>query len=164
MKRNRYFAKWLIVTLIMAIGIGTFGALSIRNEKQKEENDARPESYITNQRKHDIDMAELAKLAGGFSGGGWDLSIEEDHGDKGPYLAMKESSGEGAGFEGRVMYLKDGIIIVEVDEDLFKGMPDGWEADGKGKGNSRYAILDIAVTAEGVSLGYRGDEIVFSAV
>jgi len=28
MKNNRYFAKWLIVTLIMAIGIGTFGALS----------------------------------------------------------------------------------------------------------------------------------------
>ncbi len=162
MKRNRYFAKWLIVTLIMAIGIGTFGALSIRNEKQKEENDARPESYITNQRKHDIDMSELAKLAGGFSADGWDLSIEEDHGDKGPYLAMRESSGAGSGFEGRVMYLKDGIIIVEIDEDLFKGMPDGWEADGKGKGNSRYAILDIAGTEGGVSLGYRGDEIVFS--
>lgn len=164
MKKNRYIAKWFIVILIMAIGIGTFGALSVRNEKQKEENDARPESYITNQRKHDIDMTELAKLAGDFASDGWMLTIYEDKGDMGPYLAMKEGSEGRSGFEGRIMYLKDGIIIVEIDEELFEGMPDGWEADGKGKGDARYAILDIAVSENGLTLGYRGDEIVFSAV
>ena len=84
MKKNRYIAKWFIVILIMAIGIGTFGALTVRNEKQKEENDARPESYITNQRKHDIDMTELAKLAGDFASDGWTLTIYEDKGDMGP--------------------------------------------------------------------------------
>ena len=164
MKKNRYIAKWFIVILIMAIGIGTFGALTVRNEKQKEENDARPGSYITNQRKHDIDMTELAKLAGDFASDGWTLTIYEDKGDMGPYLAMKEGSEGRSGFEGRIMYLKDGIIIVEIDEDLFEGMPDGWEADGKGKGDTRYAILDIAVSDNGLTLGYRGDEIVFSAV
>ena len=164
MKKNRYIAKWFIVILIMAIGIGTFGALTVRNEKQKEENDARPGSYITNQRKHDIDMTELAKLAGDFASDGWTLTIYEDKGDMGPYLAMKEGSEGRSGFEGRIMYLKDGIIIVEIDEDLFEGMPDGWEADGKGKGDARYAILDIAASDNGLTLGYRGDEIVFSAV
>ncbi len=163
MKKNRYFAKWLIVTLIMAIGIGTFGALSIRNEKQKEENDARPESYITNQRKHDIDMTELAGLCGDFASDAWVLSVSEDKGGKGPYLFMKESPAGEAGFEGRIMYLKDGIVIVEIDEELFRSMPDGWEADGKGKGSTRYAILDIAKADGGVTLGYRGDSIVFSA-
>lgn len=163
MKKNRYIAKWFIVILIMAIGIGTFGALTVRNEKQKEENDARPESYITNQRKHDIDMTELAKLAGDFASDGWTLTIYEDKGDMGPYLAMKEGSEGRSGFEGRIMYLKDGIIIVEIDEDLFEGLPDGWEADGKGKGDVRYAILDITASDNGLTLGYRGDEIVFSA-
>ena len=41
MKLRRHYAKWLIITLIMAIGIGTFAALTISNEKQKEESEAR---------------------------------------------------------------------------------------------------------------------------
>ena len=56
MIRNRHLAKWLMITLIMAIGIGTFGALYINSEKKKEANDAQPSSYLTNQRQHDIDI------------------------------------------------------------------------------------------------------------
>ena len=37
MRSSRHIAKWLIITLIMAIGIGTFAGLTVRNEKQKEE-------------------------------------------------------------------------------------------------------------------------------
>ena len=162
MKRSRYFAKWLIVILVMAIGIGTFGALTISREKEKEQNDARPDSYITNQRKHDIDMTELAKLKGEYASDAWLLTVSEDKGDNGPYLELKGSADADSGFAGRIMYLKDGIIIVEIDEDLFESMPDGWEADGKGKGKSRYAILDIAGTDNGVTLGYRGDNIAFT--
>ena len=51
MKLRRHYAKWLIITLIMAIGIGTFAALSLNNEKQKEESEAQPSSYLTNQRQ-----------------------------------------------------------------------------------------------------------------
>ena len=39
MRSSRHIAKWLIITLIMAIGIGTFAALTVRNEKQKEEEE-----------------------------------------------------------------------------------------------------------------------------
>ena len=38
MKLKKHYAKWLMITLIMAIGIGTFAALTIANEKDKEEN------------------------------------------------------------------------------------------------------------------------------
>ena len=158
MKFRRHYAKWLIITLIMAIGIGTFAALTISNEKQKEESEAQSTSYLTNQRQKDVDMKALKTLLGEFDsdGGSWHLLIDEDFGDKGPYMSVSDAAGNG-GFEGRIMYLKKGIVIVEIDEDLYKGMPDGWEPEGKGK----YAILDYAATDEGVRLGYRGKEVDF---
>ena len=66
MIRNRHLAKWLMITLIMAIGIGTFGALYINSEKKKETSDAQPSSYLTNQRQHDIDMTELKSFLGDY--------------------------------------------------------------------------------------------------
>ena len=160
MKFRRHYAKWLIITLIMAIGIGTFAALTISNEKQKEESEAQSSSYLTNQRQKDVDMKALKTLLGEFDGndGSWHLLIDEDFEDKGPYMSVSDAAAGEAGFEGRIMYLKKGIVIVEIDEDLYKGMPDGWEPEGKGK----YAILDYAATDEGVRLGYRGKEVDFA--
>ena len=158
MKASRHFAKWLMITLIMAIGIGTFGALYINGEKEKEANDAQPASYLTNQRQHDIDMSELKKMLGDYQADYWHLFISEDFEDKGPYLSVYDSSAGNPGFEGRIMYLKDGIVIVEIDEDLFEEMPAAWEPEGEGK----YAILDYTLTNEGIKLGYRGSELLFN--
>ena len=117
MRSSRHIAKWLIITLIMAIGIGTFAALTVRNEKEKEETEAQSSTYLTNQRQKDIDMKELKTLLGDFDAenGQWHLVIDEDFEDKGPYMSLKDG---GTGFEGRIMYLKKGIVIVEIDEDL----------------------------------------------
>ena len=143
----------------MAIGIGTFAGLTVKNEKQKEETEAKSSTYLTNQRQKDIDMKELKTLLGDFDAenGQWHLVIDEDFEDKGPYMSLKNG---GNGFEGRIMYLKKGIVIVEIDEDLYSGMPDGWEPEGKGK----YAILDYTLTDGGIRLGYRGNEVDFAAV
>ena len=145
----------------MAIGIGTFAALTISNEKQKEENEAKSSSYLTNQRQKDVDMEELKKLLGDYDSDGsyWHLFINEDFEDKGPYLSVYDAGAGNPGFEGRIMYLKKGIVIVEIDEDLYEGMPEGWEPEGKGK----YAILDYALKDNGVMLGYRGNELIFTS-
>ena len=158
MKLKKHYAKWLMITLIMAIGIGTFAALTVRNEKEKEETEAQSSTYLTNQRQKDIDMKELKTLLGDFDAenGQWHLVIDEDFEDKGPYMSLKDG---GTGFEGRIMYLKKGIVIVEIDEDLYSGMPEGWEPEGKGK----YAILDYALTDGGIRLGYRGNEVDFAS-
>ena len=162
MKTRRFIGKWFIVILIAAIGIGTFAALTMSNEKDKEANEARPSSYLTNQRQHDIDLEYLAKLTGEYRAAGeddadWHLSVQADHEDLGPYLSVHDSGTGDTGFEGRIMYLKDDIIIVEIDQDLYEGMPDGWEPEGEGK----YAILDCVKTDDGVRLGYRGAAIEF---
>lgn len=158
MRSSRYIAKWLIITLIMAMGIGTFAALTVRNEKQKEETEAQSSTYLTNQRQKDIDMKELKTLLGDYDAekGQWKLLIDEDLKDKGPYMSVRDAD---SGFEGRIMYLKKGIVIVEIDEDLYNGMPEGWEPEGKGK----YAILDYSLTDGGIRLGYRGNEVDFAA-
>ena len=77
MKFRRHYAKWLIITLIMAIGIGTFAALTISNEKQKEESEAQSSSYLTNQRQKDVDMKALKSLLGEFvwDDGCWHLLV-----------------------------------------------------------------------------------------
>lgn len=159
MKRNRHLAKWLMITLIMAIGIGTFGALYINSEKKKELNNAQPSSYLTNQRQHDIDLEELKTIIGDYQAEGsfWHLFISEEYKEKGPYLSVYDNGAGNPGFEGRIMYLKDGILIVEIDTDLFEGMPADWEPEGDGK----YAIMDYSVTDEGIRLGYRGSELDF---
>ena len=161
--RKRY-AKWLMITLIMAIGIGTFAALSLNNEKRKEESEAQPSSYLTNQRQHDIDMEELKTLIGDYRAeeGGtvedwWHLMITEEFEGKGPYLSVYDAGAGNPGFEGRIMYLKKGIVIVEIDEDLFEQMPADWQTEGEGK----YAILDYRKSGDDVVLGYRGSEATF---
>ena len=160
MRSSRHIAKWLIITLIMAIGIGTFAALTVRNEKQKEETEAQSSTYLTNQRQKDIDMKELKTLLGDYDAekGQWHLLIDEDFSDKGPYMSVRDAATGISGFEGRIMYLKKGILIVEIDQDLYEGMPEGWEPEGKGK----YAILDYALTDVGIRLGYRGNEVDFA--
>ena len=161
MRSSRHIAKWLIITLIMAIGIGTFAALTVRNEKQKEETEAQSSTYLANQRQKDIDMKALKTLLGDFDAenGSWHLFISEDFEDKGPYMSVYDTGAGNPGFEGRIMYLKKGILIVEIDQDLYEGMPEGWEPEGKGK----YAILDYALTDGGMMLGYRGNEVDFAA-
>ena len=156
---SRFFAKWLIVILLMAIGIGTFAALSIRNEKEKEANEASPSSYLTNQRQHDIDLEELKKIVGDYQEekSSWHLLVSEEYEGKGPYLSVYDNGAGNPGFEGRIMYLKAGIVIVEIDTDLFEEMPAEWEPEGDGK----YAILDYSLTDEGIRLGYRGNELDF---
>ena len=167
--RKRY-AKWLMITLIMAMGIGTFAALSLNNEKRKEESEAQPSSYLTNQRQHDIDMEELKTLLGDYraeeSGdpesdkyvaGWWHLMITEEYEGKGPYLSVYDAGAGNPGFEGRIMYLKKGIVIVEINEDLFEQMPGDWQTEGEGK----YAILDYRKSGDNVVLGYRGSEATF---
>lgn len=160
MRSSRHIAKWLIITLIMAIGIGTFAALTVRNEKEKEQSEAKSSTYLTNQRQKDIDMKDLKTLLGDYDAesGFWHLFIDEDFEDKGPYLSVYDAGAGNPGFEGRIMYLKEGILIVEIDQDLYEGMPEGWEPEGKGK----YAILDYALTDVGIRLGYRGKEVDFA--
>ena len=155
---NRRFARWLMITLIMAIGIGTFGALYIHSEKQKESTEARPETYLTNQRKKDIDMKELAGITGDYDADQWHLFISEDYNEQGPYLSLTDNASGDVGFEGRIMYLKNDIVITEINEDLYKGMPADWQPEGEGK----YAILDYRLTGDGITLGYRGSEVNFA--
>ena len=166
MKLRRHYAKWLIITLIMAIGIGTFAALSLNNEKRKEESEAQSSSYLTNQRQHDIDMKELKKMLGDYQAeaddpddeGFWHLFISDDFEDKGPYMSVYDNEAGNPGFEGRIMYLKKGIVIVEIDQDLFEQMPADWQTEGEGK----YAILDYEIEDDGIELGYRGSEVEFN--
>ena len=171
MKRKRYFAKWLAVILLMAIGIGVFGALYLSSEKEKEATEASPSSYLTNQRQHDIDMKDLKLLIGDFQAvesgapgdakyvaGWWHLFITDEYQEKGPYLSLNDNGSGNPGFEGRIMYLKDGILIVEIDQDLYEGMPSDWQPEGEGK----FAILDYSATDSGVRLGYRGSEAQFT--
>ena len=167
---RRHYAKWLLITLIMAIGIGTFAALTL-NEKHKEESEAQPSSYLTNQRQHDIDLEVLKTLTGDYQAvesgdpgsdkyvaGWWHLLITEEYEGKGPYLSVYDNSSGNPGFEGRIMYLKKGIVIVEIYEDLFEQMPADWQPEGQGK----YAILDYSKSGDDVVLGYRGSEAVFA--
>lgn len=154
----------------MAIGIGTVGALTISSEKEKESSEADTSSYLTNQRQHDIDMEALKGLEGEYQaqesgeegssdyvGSWWHLSISADHEDLGPYLSVYDNAAGNPGFEGRIMYLKDDIIIVEIDEDLFEEMPADWQPEGEGK----YAVLDCSLSGDDVLLGYRGSEVRF---
>ena len=55
------------------------------------------------------------------------------------------------------MYLKDEILIIEIDQDLYEGMPADWSTEGDGK----YAILNILAEYDGIVLGYRGSEVRF---
>ena len=105
-------------------------------------------------------MKDLKTLLGDYDAesGSWHLFIDEDFEDKGPYLSVYDAGAGNPGFEGRIMYLKDGILIVEIDQELYEGMPEGWEPEGKGK----YAILDYALTDGGIRLGYRGKEVDFA--
>jgi hypothetical protein len=70
---------------------------------------------------------------------------------------MYDSGESDSGFEGPVMYLKDDIVIIEIDQDLYEGMPADWNAEGDGK----YAILNISAEDDGIVLGYRGSEVRF---
>lgn len=167
MKSTKFFGKWLIVILLMAIGIGTFGALYLADkgrtdQDQAEGSKAAPKSYLTNQRKHDIDMDALSAVMGEYKSeeGTWHLSIKDEYKENGPYLSVYDDKTGEPGFEGRIMYLKDDLVIVEIDEDQYKSMPDGWQPEGEGK----YAILDCVSTDGGVNLGYRGKNLLFSAV
>lgn len=170
MKASRFLGKWLLVILVMAIGIGTFAALTISNEKEKEASESRPSSYLTNQRQHDIDMEALKGLVGDYQAeesgepdsseyvpGYWHLFISDDYEDLGPYLSVYDNEAGNPGFEGRIMYLKDDIIIVEIDEDLYEGMPLEWQPEGEGK----FAVLDCSRSGDNVVLGYRGSNIIF---
>ena len=55
------------------------------------------------------------------------------------------------------MYLKDDILIIEIDPELYEGMPADWSTEGDGK----YAILNILAEDDGIVLGYRGSEVRF---
>ena len=156
MKERRFFKTWLVVILMMAVGIGIVGAMTIRNEKEKEATNAHPSSYLTNQRKHDIDLEELAQMTGSYKADDWQLSISEEAKEKGPYLAVSDSSGNPA-FEGPIMFMKKNIIIVELDHDLYKALPDGWEPDSSGD----YVVMDYNLTDNGIELGYKGKTLVF---
>lgn len=167
MKSSKFFGKWLIVILLMAIGIGTYAALSLADkdvqtaEQQEGQQEAAPQTYLTNQRKHDIDMDALSLLMGDYQSeeGGWQLSIKDEYKQSGPYLTVCDNTGE-PGFEGRIMYLKDDLVIIEIDEELYRSMPDNWKLEGEDK----YAILDCVKTDDGVELGYRGSNLLFRAV
>lgn len=180
MRSSKFFGKWLIIILLMAIGIGTYAALSISDDSSEDgsaedpvaseqsdvsadsDKEASPSSYLSNQRKHDIDMDALSVLMGeyttdGNSGiGGWHLSIKDEFEQKGPYLSVSRDSGE-PGFEGRIMYLQKNLVIVEIDADRFKEMPEGWKLES----DDNYAILDCVKKDNGVELGYRGINALF---
>jgi hypothetical protein len=168
MKSSRYFGKWLIVILIMAIGIGTFAALSLSDRSggnqdagtdAVESSSAEPSSYLSNQRKHDIDMEDLGALTGDYRSedGDWELSIRDDYEQKGPYLSVSRTDSEKPGFEGRIMYLQKGLVIVEIDQDRYSEMPDGWKLES----DDKYAILDCVPSGDGAELGYRGSNLLF---
>jgi hypothetical protein len=72
-------------------------------------------------------------------------------------ISIYDSAAGSPGFEGRIMYLKDDIVIIEIDKDLYEGMPANWSAEGDGK----YAILNISAEDGGIVLGYRGSEVMF---
>ena len=180
MSFRKFFGKWLIVIVIMGIGIGTFGALYMRGEERKAAEEQQtteapaqeegasgstatsPESYLTNQRKHDINLDYLAEICGEYQAAGdesrWHLMITAEHEGDGPYLSVYDSESGDPGFEGRIMYLKDGLVIAEINQDLFKQMPADWKPEGEGK----YAILDVTKSFSGVDLGYRGSVIQFA--
>ena len=93
-----------------------------------------------------------------YVSGQWHLFISEEYEGKGPYLSVYDNSACNPGFEGRIMYLKDDILIVEIDQDLYEEMPVDWRAEGDGK----YAILNISAEEDGLKLGYRGSEVLFT--
>lgn len=202
MRLRKYFGKWLIVILLMAIGIGTYAAISLQDDgaASNESPEGSPGSYLTNQRKHDIDMDALGVLEGEYQAAGtsdatedsgsegqsensssvsedstdsdtnrsddsldnntpgwWHLSIRSDYDGKGPYLALYDNGSGNPGVEGRIMYLKDDLVIVEIDQDLYEGMPADWQPEGDGK----YAILDIIPDGDNIILGYRGSNAEF---
>lgn len=173
-KSSKYLAKWLVVILLMAIGIGTYAALSLSDKQssapaedpaagteQEDAQQASPSSYLSNQRKHDIDMDDLSVLMGDYQdeAGEWTLSIKDDFEEKGPYLAVSRSDSGDKGFEGRIMYLQKDLVIVEIDHDRYKEMPEGWKLES----DDNYAILDCVSKDGNVELGYRGNNRLFIA-
>ncbi len=127
-------------------------------------------SYLTDQRENDINSEELKKITGDYQAvesgeegkltyvaPWWHLFISEEYEGMGPYFSVYDNNAGNPGFEGRIMYLKDGILIVEIDDDLFEEMPANWSTEECGK----YAILDYAKTDEGIRLGYRGSDANF---
>lgn len=195
MKRRKFLGFWLLITLVMALGIGAVGAITIsRNSNSPSQNDsavqeeatsesassnaeagesgkaANPKGYLSNQRKHDIDLDVLGAVMGEYQSASadeafWHLSILEDHGDDGPYLSITNKDSGKIGFEGKIMYLKKNpdkeqvgnLVIVEVDKDNYDKMPADWKLESDGK----YAILNIYTADGGVKLGYRGSEMQF---
>lgn len=155
---QNFLRRWFVIILMVAVGIGIVGALSIRNVREREENSAHPSSYLTNQRRHDIDLEELAGMTGSYSSDRRQLTISEEAMDQGPYLAVTESP-EGFGFEGPIMYLRDGIVIIELDKGAKLMLPPGWETDSSGD----YLVLDYELKDSAIELGYRGDTILFDA-
>ncbi len=89
--------------------------------------------------------------------GSSDLRGKRQHGNDRPYFSVYDNNAGNPGVEGRIMYLKNGILIVEIDDDLFEEMPANWSTEEGGK----YAILDYAKTDEGIRLGYRGSDASF---
>ncbi len=150
---------------------------SAEAETSDENSSANPSGYLSNQRQHDIDLDVLGTIMGeykaasknkqesGISETYWHLSIQEDHGDDGPYLSVYNGDTDEAGFEGRIMYLKDNVddeqegylVIVEIDEDKYKSMPEDWSTESDGK----YAILNIYEEDDNLLVGYRGTNILF---
>lgn len=165
---SRLFKKCMLVILLIAVC--SFAVLSIQNRKAKEPTVERPSSYLSGQRENDIDREELKKITGDYQAvesgeegkqtyvaPWWHLFISEEYEEMGPYFSVYDNNAGNPGFEGRIMYLKDGILIVEIDDDLFEEMPANWRTEEGGK----YAILDYAETDEGIRLGYRDSDAFF---
>lgn len=199
MRKRNYFGIWLLLTLVMALGIGAVAAIRLSDStdsdssgdtqtQQSMESQAEAggdgsegelSSYLSNQRKHDIDMDYLGELVGDYQAAPpemqpsdidetyWHLSILKEYEGKGPYLTVYDNEAGNPGFEGRIMYLQDNkadekteskVIIVEIDPEYFDAMPADWSPEGDGK----YAVLDILRTGKGVKLGYRGSDMLFA--
>lgn len=186
MKASKYLRVWLVIILLLAIGIGTYGALSNNSTgndagtPQAEEEEGEVVSsgsgsessyFLSEQRKKDIEMDTLREMIGEYQAvesgdpgedtyvaGYWHLSIVENIDGKGPYLTVYDNSAGQPGFEGRIMYLHNGVIIVEPDKSQFREMPVDWDLD------NGYAVMGIEKSNKGVNINNRETTIYFISV
>ena len=156
-----------IILLCFNIAFGVFISQEVRKDDGKSAKQKSSQEDVKFSKDRQIDKPDFRAIMGDYTGvtigtdneeQTWDLSIMAEHGDKdGEYLIITDHETGAPGFEGKIMFLHNEVIIVEVDRDLFKSMPANWERDV----DDQYAVMGCVKTDKGVELTCRETTVLF---
>ena len=165
LKNKKKFIIGAIILLCLNIAFGVWISQEIRQSENKADTTTE-NSSVKVSKDRQIDKPDFKAILGDYSGVTigtdkeeefWDLSIMSEHGDDGEYLIITNSETGAPGFEGKIMFLHNEVIIVEINQDQFKSMPANWERDV----DDQYAVMGCVRTDKGVELTCRETTILF---